>query len=129
MVLQAPDLAVLLLIVEIVTLTLLTKATIETTRVNPKGVDIMIVGVVLVFIVFLLTLAYLAIKEIPLFGYPLMRLANLYIAEALPKMNAVNVVTSIAVGFRGYDTLGAILVLFSVTVGVKLIIGSVRSKK
>ena len=127
--LKSPDLAFLLLIVEVVTLTFLVKATIETSRVEPKSSDWMFKVTALLFIVFFLILSYGAIRQISAFGSPIMKAASTYLQKALPLTNSFNAVSSISVFFRGYDSLGGLLILFAVTIGVKSITDQARRKK
>lgn len=129
LILKAPDLAAVLLIVEVVTLTFLVKATLETSHVERRRSDILIVPVMLMFLAFFVMLAYKALAYIPLFGYPLMTSSSVFIQEAYNKLNALSVLTAISIGFRGYDSLGALLILFAVTVGIKTITDKVRREK
>ncbi len=129
LILKAPDLAAVLLIVETVMLTFLVKATLETSRVEKRGSDFLMTVMVLVFIILFLILGYEALNEIPEFGLPLMKVSKNYIDAGVSKLNASNMLTSIALGFRGYDSLGALLILFAVSIGIKSITDKKRINK
>ena len=127
--LKSPDLAFILLIVEVVTLTFLVKATLETSHVAQRGTEIMFNIVVLIFICFFLILSYAALRQISEFGSPIMRLGKNYIDEVAARTNSTNVVSAISVFFRGYDSLGGLLILFAVTIGIKSITDQTGRKK
>lgn len=133
LILKAPDLAITQLVVEILCLIILIRATIK------KDVPLVTDGrwlfntvSTLLFIAGFLMLAYFALKELPLFGAPTMRVANTYIKEGLPKTGATNLVASIILDFRAYDTLGEATILFTAVIGVLAVIrrmGRIRDEK
>ena len=127
--LKSPDLAFILLIVEVVTLTFLVKATLETSHVASRVTDVLFTVVVLIFVCFFLILSYAALRQISAFGSPLMKLGNNYIAEVAARTNSTNVVSAISVFFRGYDSLGGLLILFAVTIGIKSITDQAGRRK
>ncbi|MCX5782136.1 MAG: DUF4040 domain-containing protein [Elusimicrobia bacterium] len=127
--LKSPDLAMVLLIVEVVTLTFLVKATVETSHVERKGTDILFTTTIFIFVCFFLILGYEAISMIPEFGSPIMKTAIYYLEESFSRTNSTNMVSSISIFFRGYDSLAGILVLFAVTIGIKSITDKTRRKK
>ncbi len=119
LILKAPDLAITQLVVEILCLIILIRATIK------KDLPLIRNGrwlfntiSTLLFIVFFLIFAYFALKELPRFGVPLMRVAQEYIQNGMQKTGATNLVASIILDFRGYDTLGEATVLFTAVMGV-----------
>ena len=126
LILKAPDLAITQLVVEILCLIILIRATIK--RDLPLVRDgrwFFNTFSTLLFIVSLLIFAYFALQEIPRFGQPIMRVAQEYIANGLGKTGATNIVASIILDFRGYDTLGEATVLFTAVMGVLAIIRKV----
>jgi multisubunit Na+/H+ antiporter MnhB subunit len=131
LVLKAPDLAITQLVVEILCLIILIRATIN------KDLPLIKDGrwffntvATLLFIASFLMFAYFALLELPDFGKPIMRVAGSYIANGLAKTGAANIVASIILDFRGYDTLGEATVLFTAVIGVLAIIRKVgRIKK
>jgi multisubunit Na+/H+ antiporter MnhB subunit len=119
LILKAPDLAITQLVIEILCLIILIRATIK------KDLPLVRDGrwffntfSTLLFIVVFLTLAYFALRELPSFGEPIMKVAKDYIAQGLEKTGATNIVASIILDFRGYDTLGEATVLFTAVIGV-----------
>ena len=129
LILKSPDLAVILLIVEVVMLTFLVKSTISTSHVEPRSYDIPLVLAALLFAAFFLMLSYEAVRLIPRFGDPLMKTGRMFADEALSRANASNVLSSISLYFRGYDSLAGILILFGVTIGIKSITDKTRRRK
>lgn len=126
LILKAPDLAITQLVVEILCLIILIRATIK------KDLPLIRDGrwlfntlFTLLFIVFFLIFAWFALKELPEFGRPLMRIAKEYIDKGLEKTGATNLVSSIILDFRGYDTLGEATVLFTAVIGVLAVIRKV----
>lgn len=123
LILKAPDLAITQLVVEILCLIILIRATIK------KDLPLIRDGrwlfntiSTLTFIAFFLIFAYFALKELPSFGQPIMRVAREYIRNGLEKTGATNLVASIILDFRGYDTLGEATVLFTAVIGVLAVI-------
>jgi len=117
--LQAPDLAITQLVVEILSLVILIKVTIgvkmpkERIRWHP-GYLVFAAIFCSLFIFFSIR----ALRELPAFGYPVMKMGSQYIAEGLKKTGAANLVSAIILDFRGYDTLGEATILFTAVIGV-----------
>lgn len=130
LVLKAPDLAITQLVVEILCLIILIRATIkrETYPIKEKRAYITI-AITLLFTAVFLTLAYSSLKELPIFGQPIMRVASNYIEQGISKTGAVNMVASIILDFRGYDTLGEATVLFTAVIGVLAVMRKIGRKK
>ncbi len=74
-------------------------------------------------------MAIKAFKDLPEFGYPIMRVADTYLKEGLVKTGASNLVASVILDFRAYDTLGEATVLFTAVIGVLAIIRRIGRKK
>jgi len=128
--LQAPDLAITQLVVEILCLIILIRATIGRgiARQQPQPS----VWIFLVFVVFsfvFLYAAYQGMSEMPAFGKPIMRVSNYYIPNALSQVKAANIVAAIILDFRGYDTLGEATVLFTSVIAVLAIMRRKGRKK
>ena len=68
------------------------------------------------------------LRLLPPFGHPLMSVSWFYPASAVRQTGAVNVVTSIILDYRGYDTLGEATILFTAVVGVVTVMRS-RGRK
>ncbi|MFH0913070.1 MAG: hydrogen gas-evolving membrane-bound hydrogenase subunit E [Candidatus Omnitrophota bacterium] len=126
LILKAPDLAITQLVVEILCLIILIRATIK------KDLPLIRDGrwvfntiSTLLFIGIFLVCAYFSFKDLPQFGQPLMRVAQEYIIRGMEKTGAANIVASIILDFRGYDTLGEATILFTAVIGVLAVIRKV----
>ncbi len=124
--LKAPDLAITQLVVEILCLIILIRATIN------KDLPLVKDGrwffntlSTLSFLAVFLLFAYFALKSLPVFGKPIMRIAEVYLKEGLAKTGAANLVAAIILDFRGYDTLGEATVLFTAVIGVMAVMRKV----
>lgn len=133
LILKAPDLAITQLVVEILCLIILIRATInKDLPLIKNGRWLFNTISTLFFIVFFLLFAYFALKELPHFGAPIMKVAKTYIEQGLAKTGATNLVASIILDFRGYDTLGEATVLFTAVMGVLAVIrkvGRIKNEK
>jgi multisubunit Na+/H+ antiporter MnhB subunit len=130
LILKAPDLAITQLVVEILCLIILIRATIN------KDLPLTIEGrwvfntiSTLIFIAVFLFFAYAALKELPRFGDPMMTVVKKYLEEGTSKTGAVNLVTAVILDFRAYDTLGEATVLFTSVVGIMAILRRPGRKK
>ena len=130
LILKAPDLAITQLVVEILCLIILIRATIrrDIPTLNRRKE---VVGsiIVLLFIGGFLFFAYLALKDLPSFGHPIMRVSQNYLAEGLKNTGATNLVASVILDFRAYDTLGEATVLFTAVIGVLAVLRRIGRKK
>jgi multisubunit Na+/H+ antiporter MnhB subunit len=119
LILKAPDLAITQLVVEILCLIILIRATIKKDLPLIKdGRWLFNTTSTLLFIACFLVFAFFALKELPNFGQPIMRVAQEYIEQGLKKTGATNIVAAIILDFRGYDTLGEATILFTAVMGV-----------
>jgi len=123
LILKAPDLAITQLVVELLCLIILIRATIR------KDLPLVIEGrwvfntvSTLVFVVVFLFFAYTAIKDLPAFGDPIMNVVKKYLKEGTEKTGAVNFVTSVILDFRAYDALGEAALLFTAVVGIMAVL-------
>jgi len=80
------------------------------------------------FIAMFLFVAAKALKDLPDFGYPIMKVAKIYIANGLAQTGAANVVSSVMLDFRAYDTLGEATVLFTAVIGVLAVVRKIGRK-
>jgi multisubunit Na+/H+ antiporter MnhB subunit len=123
LILKAPDLAITQLVVEILCLIILIRATIKKDLpFSTSGRWLFNTISTLVFVAVFLFLSYFALKELPSFGNPIMRVSQNYIKDGLLKTGAVNLVSSVILDFRAYDTLGEATVLFTAVIGVLAVI-------
>ncbi len=121
LVLQAPDLAIVQIIIETVTLVILIAAVLKTTRedtsepVSGQTVSLWIAG--LIFSGIFMFSAVRAFQSLPEFGDSALRMSSVYM-NGLDLTGACNLVTAVILDFRGYDTLGEATVLFTSVAGV-----------
>ena len=133
LILKAPDLAITQLVVEILCLIILIRATIKKDMPLVKSGRWFFNTVsTLLFIALFLIFAYFALKELPQFGQPIMRVAKEYVETGLSKTGATNLVAAIILDFRGYDTLGEATILFTAVMGVLAVmrrVGRIKNER
>lgn len=124
--LKAPDLAMMQLVVEILSLVILVRATSRTDLpFTMSGRWVFNTVVTVVFMAAFLAAAYLALRHLPAFGDPEMRVAEL----VLDREREGNIVASLTSGLRVFDTLGEVAVFFAAIVGVLAVARSVARQK
>ena len=125
LILQAPDLAIVQIVVEIITLVIMIAVIKDTTSEQDENqfhhskvlyFTIVIIFAALFFIAFDKVSPMLSI-----FGNHSTRMATSYI-EGAGETGSANLVTGIVFGFRAYDTLGEATVLFTAVIGVLTIL-------
>lgn len=128
--LGAPDLAIVQIAVEVVLLIFLIRATIGR-DVVPAGGHIPWPGLVLVCLLSaaLMLAGLFAFRSLNEFGTPIIATvpeapSNRYLRDALKETGAANVVTSVILDYRAYDTLGEATVLFAAILGALSILRS-----
>lgn len=130
LVLKAPDVAITQLVVEILCLIILIRATLKRDLpFSASGRWFFNTLITIGFIAIFLFVAAKALKELPEFGYPTMRVASTYLKQGLAKTGATNLVTSVILDFRAYDTLGEATVLFTAVIGVLALVRRIGRKK
>ena len=128
--LKAPDLAIVQIVVEILCLIILIRATVKRDLARLEGkIGIFKIFLSLGFILSFLFVAWTAIKELPNFGEPLMKAASFYLQEGLKSTGATNLVSSVILDFRAFDTLGEATVLFTAVIGVIVVLRKAGRKK
>jgi len=132
--LRAPDLAIVQIAVEVLLLIFLIRATIGREVVSVKGnIPWQNFLIALILSIMLFMFGVFALKDLPGFGNPIISQvkeapSNIYIEKGLKETGAANIVTSVILDYRGYDTLGEITVLFTAILGVLTILRG-KSKK
>jgi multisubunit Na+/H+ antiporter MnhB subunit len=130
LILKAPDLAITQLVVEILCLIILIRATIRRDIFSIKDRrGYLAITITLIFAGFFLLFAHSSLKNLPPFGEPIMRVAKNYLDQGLTKTGAANLVTSVILDFRAYDTLGEATVLFTAVIGVLTVLRRIGRKK
>lgn len=133
--LAAPDIAIVQVVVEVLVLVILIRATIsrDTTAVSgDREFFGMAVSVVLMVVIIIFGIK--VFNDIPQFGKPIIALfkdapSNTYISKGLKETGAANIVTSVILDYRAYDTLGEATVLFTAILGALAILRSKARKK
>jgi multisubunit Na+/H+ antiporter MnhB subunit len=127
--LRAPDLAITQLVVEILSLIILIKATVGAKM--PEEQFKARIGYLIFALLFAAAFLFFseqALRELPGFGSPLMKMGSEYLTEGLKKTGAANMVSAIILDFRGYDTLGEATVLFTSVIGVLAVLRIMRKR-
>lgn len=124
--LQAPDLAIVQFLFEIFALIILVRAFIgkENHQLEPSSANAVMTGVGIVAVVGIFFLSIPVFRLLPPFGEPLMQVSQHYLDSGAAETGAANLVSSIILDYRAYDTLGEITVLFTATLGVFAILRS-----
>jgi multisubunit Na+/H+ antiporter MnhB subunit len=126
--LRAPDIAITQIVVEVLGLIILIRATISRDLTFITGDREFFGTVVSVVIIFVIFLAGIKVFEtLPDFGTPIFAktpaaASQTYIKEGLAKTGAANIVASVILDYRGYDTLGEATVLFTSIIGATIIL-------
>ena len=126
--LRAADIAITQIVVEVLGLIILIRATISRDLTFITGDREFFGTVVSVVIIFVIFLAGIKVFEpLPDFGTAIFAKApeaasQTYIAEGLQKTGAANLVASVILDFRAYDTLGEATVLFTSIIGATVIL-------
>lgn len=126
--LRAPDIAITQIVVEVLGLIILIRATISRDLTFISGDREFFGTVVSVVVVFVIFLAGIHVfGTLPDFGTPVFThvpdaASQTYIAEGLDKTGAANIVASVILDYRAYDTLGEATVLFTAIIGAMVIL-------
>jgi multisubunit Na+/H+ antiporter MnhB subunit len=128
--LKAPDVAITQLVVEIMCVIILIKATLnKEIAFSATGRFFFNTLVTFGFIAIFLIAAIKSFGQLPEFGYPTMRVASTYLEDGLSKTGATNLVSSVILDFRAYDTLAEATVLFTAVIGVLAVLRRIGRKK
>jgi multisubunit Na+/H+ antiporter MnhB subunit len=130
--LKAPDLAITQIVVEILCLIILIRATIrKDLPFSASGRWLFNTLAAIVFIAVFLYFGWFALKELPSFGSPTMQTSQFYLREEVleKEVKAANIVSAIILNFRAYDTLGEATVLFTAVIAVMAVMRRKGRKK
>ena len=86
-----------------------------------KIISILLLGIVCLGIT-------LSLAKIP-FGVPKTKVGKYYIEKGVKQTGATNIVTSVVVNYRGFDTLGEVTILFIAAIGLGAVLTTGRRKK
>ena len=130
LVLKAPDLAMAQLVVEILCVIILIRATIRRDLpFSTSGRWFFNTMVTFIFIATFLAFGYFCLKDLPEFGKPIMKVAHNFITHGMRETGAANLVSSVILDYRAYDTLGEATILFTAVIGVLAVMRKVGRKK
>ena len=124
--LKAPDLAIVQIVVETITLIIMVAVVLDSSReeryakLDSKGYVNAAIGLIVVLV--LLYFFRAAASYLDVFGESNLRMAGAYINGAAEKTGSANLVTGVVFDFRGYDTLGEATVLVTAVLGVLTIL-------
>ena len=125
LILQAPDLALVQFIYEIfiLSVTIIIMTVIKSKEETVEGKQSIRQEVLAVLILLpVLFMGYFALKELPAFGQPLLKVAERYLTLGAKETGAANLVTAIILDYRAYDTLGEATVILAGILGTITII-------
>ncbi|MDX9930625.1 MAG: DUF4040 domain-containing protein [Bacteroidales bacterium] len=130
--LKAPDLAIVQIVVETITLVIMVAVVLDSTRSepfskpDPRGwVNIFTALLIMVVIYIFMKMSTASLDT---FGKGSLRMAEHYIKGAAELTGSANLVTGVIFDFRGYDTLGEATVLVTAVLGVLTIL-RIKGKK
>jgi multisubunit Na+/H+ antiporter MnhB subunit len=132
--LRAPDIAITQIVVDILALIILIRSTISRDLTFISGDKEFFGTVISVVIIFVIFLAGIKVFEtLPDFGVPIFAeltdtASRTYIKDGLKSTGAANIVTSVILDYRAYDTLGEATVLFTSIIGATVILRT-KAKK
>ena len=133
LILQAPDLAIVQIVVETLTLIILIAAILKTTmkecKVKKSAVVIYSGIATVVLLIVLLFILGDTFERLPDFGCSTLRMSEYYLEQGLKKTGAANLVASVILDFRAYDTLGEATVLFTAVMGIWAVLRRKGRKK
>jgi multicomponent Na+:H+ antiporter subunit B len=124
--LKAPDLAIVQIVVDTITLIIMVAVVLDSSREesfskpDTQGYISAVTGILI--IVILLYFFAVSIQELDALGKSSLRMAEHYIDGAAQKTGSANLVTGVVFDFRGYDTMGEAVVLVTAVIGVLTIL-------
>ena len=120
--LMAPDLAIVQIVVETITLIIMVAVVLNSTRNEVKVIydrrEVINNLSGLLIVVVLFYFFTLATADLDHLGSHTLRMAGAYVEGAAEKTGSANLVTGILFDFRGYDTLGEAVILITAVLGV-----------
>jgi len=130
--LKAPDLAIVQIVVETITLIIMVAVVLDSSREEPYSKPDMqgyiSIATSILLIVVLFYFFKISVETLDVFGSGSLRMAGPYIEGAVEKTGSANLVTGVVFDFRGYDTLGEATVLVTAVLGVLTIL-RIKGKK
>jgi multisubunit Na+/H+ antiporter MnhB subunit len=124
--LKAPDLAIVQIVVDTVTLIIMVAVVLDSSReekyskLDTQGYVSAATAILLMLV--LLWFFSVSIQQLDVLGKSSLRMAGPYIEGAAQKTGSANLVTGVVFDFRGYDTMGEAIVLVTAVLGVLTIL-------
>jgi multicomponent Na+:H+ antiporter subunit B len=132
LILRAPDLAIIQIVMETVTLIIMVAVVLDSSREEfdkmPDKTQGVTIAASFLFAIVLLIYFNRAISGLDRFGNHTLRMSGAYVTGAAEQTGSANLVAGVLWDFRGYDTLGEATVLFTAAIGVITIIRLVGKK-
>lgn len=132
MLLRAPDLAIIQVIIETVTLIIMVAVILGSSReeLDRQKRAPMLLGILSAVVLMGIFAWYFMdiTSGLPLFGEHVPRMSQAYLEQGPARTGSANMVTSVVFDFRGYDTLGEATILFTAAIGVLTVL-RLRGKK
>jgi len=129
LILRAPDVAITQLVVEIIAVIILIRATVRRNLPGSvTGYRFLSGALAVAFGAVVVVVAMQALRDLPPFGAPEMRVAGHYLANGAAQTGASNLVAAILLDYRAYDTLGEATVLFTAVMGVLAVVRRIGRK-
>jgi multicomponent Na+:H+ antiporter subunit B len=134
LILQAPDLAIVQIVVETLSLIIFIAVILKTTSKDATVRGRSRAGhyaVAAVSVILFMAAASWAVGCMPPFGSPSLRMAEAYLSpnSLLEPTGAANLVAAVVLDFRGYDTLGEATVLFTAVMGALAVLRKTGRKQ
>ncbi len=133
--LQAPDLAIVQIVVETITLLIMIAVVMDSSREELKKEKVVglklanfrklyVINVILIMVCLVVLLYFFkeVTSDLDPLGKHLTRMSTAYIENAAKETGSANLVTGVVFDFRGYDTLGEVTILFTAVIGVLTIL-------
>ncbi|OGS23070.1 MAG: hypothetical protein A2252_08090 [Elusimicrobia bacterium RIFOXYA2_FULL_39_19] len=120
--LQSPDLAILQLVVEILSLVIIIRAVGIKDKVNVRERRFIATTISIILMGIFLTFANIALLEIPGFGTPIMKIGSEYLKNGFVQTGVPNIVSAIILDYRAFDMLAQVSIAFASIIAVLMII-------
>ena len=129
--LQAPDLAIVQFLFEIFALIILVQAFIRKDyhSLEPARLGRLTAALTALTLIAVFAFSIHVFKSLPEFGRPILSTAQYYIDNAGQQIRSANIVSSVVLDYRAYDTLGEVTVLFTAILGTLTILRVRKAKK
>jgi multisubunit Na+/H+ antiporter MnhB subunit len=123
---QAPDLAIVQFLFEIFAIVILVRAFMkpENHKQEKSGINKFLAVCTAIVLILIVWSSLDLLKALPEFGNPKMETAKYYVEDGrgAQETGSANIVTSIILDYRAYDTLGEVTVLFTAILGALAIL-------